>query len=121
MDIPISESIAFGDGENDKEFLAAAGIGCAMKNGRPAAKDAANIITEVNMTVFVVITPIFIPNYRLMFSTYVDFNYDTSIIPYDFCDTNFFLYLLQWTNDEDGVANQLLKLESDGKFFYQQK
>ena len=53
LDIPISESIAFGDGENDKEFLAASGIGCAMKNGRPAAKDAANIITEVNMTILI--------------------------------------------------------------------
>ena len=51
LNLSISESIAFGDGENDKEFLAAAGIGCAMKNGRPAAKEAANIITEVNMTV----------------------------------------------------------------------
>lgn len=47
LNIPIQETIAFGDGENDKEFLVAAGLGCAMKNARPAAKSAANIVIEV--------------------------------------------------------------------------
>jgi cation transport ATPase len=35
------------DGENDQEMLAAAGVGCAMKNARPAAKEAANVVLEV--------------------------------------------------------------------------
>ena len=47
LNIPIQGTIAFGDGENDKEFLAAAGLGCAMKNARPAAKSAANVVIEV--------------------------------------------------------------------------
>ena len=47
LDLPVQDTIAFGDGENDKEFLAAAGIGCAMKNARPAAKSAANLVIEV--------------------------------------------------------------------------
>lgn len=36
------------DGENDQEMLAAAGVGCAMKNARPAAKEAANVVLEVS-------------------------------------------------------------------------
>jgi hydroxymethylpyrimidine pyrophosphatase-like HAD family hydrolase len=48
LKIPIERSVAFGDGENDKEFLAIAGMGCAMKNGRPAAIAAADIVTEVS-------------------------------------------------------------------------
>lgn len=39
--------MAVTDGENDQEMLAAAGVGCAMKNARPAAKEAANIVLEV--------------------------------------------------------------------------
>lgn len=48
LNIPIANTVAFGDGENDKEFLALAGMGCAMKNGRPAAIAAADIVTEVS-------------------------------------------------------------------------
>jgi hydroxymethylpyrimidine pyrophosphatase-like HAD family hydrolase len=48
LHIPIEKTVAFGDGENDKEFLAAAGVGCAMKNARPAAKSAANIVIDVS-------------------------------------------------------------------------
>jgi HAD superfamily hydrolase (TIGR01484 family) len=47
LDMPVQDTIAFGDGENDKEFLAVAGLGCAMKNARPAAKSAANVVIEV--------------------------------------------------------------------------
>lgn len=47
MGMSTSACLAFGDGENDAEFLAVAGIGCAMKNARPAAKEAADIVLEV--------------------------------------------------------------------------
>ena len=47
LNTPVQDTIAFGDGENDKEFLAIAGLGCAMKNARPAAKSAANVVIEV--------------------------------------------------------------------------
>ena len=47
LNIQINETVAFGDGENDREFLSAAGVGCAMKNARPAAKEAADIIIQV--------------------------------------------------------------------------
>ena len=47
MNIQINETVAFGDGENDREFLSAAGVGCAMKNARPAAKEAADIVIQV--------------------------------------------------------------------------
>ena len=51
LKIPIANSVAFGDGENDKEFLAISGMGCAMKNGRPAAIAAADVVTEVRCDV----------------------------------------------------------------------
>ena len=51
LNIPIENSVAFGDGENDKEFLAISGMGCAMKNGRPAAIAAADVVTEVRCDV----------------------------------------------------------------------
>ena len=38
--------VAFGDGDNDVEFLRYAGWGVAMKNGGMMAKSAANDITE---------------------------------------------------------------------------
>ncbi len=38
--------VAFGDGDNDVEFLQYAGWGVAMKNGGVMAKSAANDITE---------------------------------------------------------------------------
>lgn len=41
----MKDVIAFGDSENDITMLQAAGTGIAMKNGMPAAKDAANMIT----------------------------------------------------------------------------
>ena len=39
-----AETVAFGDGANDVEMLAAAGLACAMENGREAVKDAADLI-----------------------------------------------------------------------------
>lgn len=41
-------TMAFGDGENDISMLKAAGIGVAMENGQPAAKAAANELTQTN-------------------------------------------------------------------------
>lgn len=42
--VSIEHTVAFGDGLNDIEMLEAAGIGVAMGNGHPLAKQAANII-----------------------------------------------------------------------------
>ena len=42
-----NEVIAFGDGDNDKEFLELAGLGIAMKNAKEIAKKSANIVLEV--------------------------------------------------------------------------
>ncbi len=36
--------LAIGDGDNDAEMLAGCGIGCAVANGTPAAKEAASVI-----------------------------------------------------------------------------
>ena len=46
LDIPIAESVAAGDEANDMSMIRAAGIGAAMVNGVPAAKEAADYITE---------------------------------------------------------------------------
>eukprot|EP01041_Mallomonas_annulata_P007774 gene7774-15908_t len=43
LNIPLSEVIAFGDGDNDKEMLQYAGLGVAMKNACEVAKTAANV------------------------------------------------------------------------------
>lgn len=48
LNADISRVCAVGDGENDKEMLAAAGLGCAMGNGSKYAKDAADAILESN-------------------------------------------------------------------------
>lgn len=47
LEFSLEEVVAFGDGDNDKEMLEMAGIGVAMGNAKPAAKDAANIVLEV--------------------------------------------------------------------------
>lgn len=44
MQYDIADVVAFGDGENDKEFLEVAGLGVAMSNARPLAKLAADEI-----------------------------------------------------------------------------
>lgn len=45
LDIPIENSIAAGDAENDISMLKAAGVGCAMCNGSDETKAAADYIT----------------------------------------------------------------------------
>lgn len=47
-DIPLERCYAFGDNDNDKEMLAIAGEGYAMKNGLDVAKKAAKHITRFN-------------------------------------------------------------------------
>ena len=44
--ISIEDCMAFGDGENDLSMLKGAGIGIAMGNGSPSAKEAADYVTE---------------------------------------------------------------------------
>lgn len=45
LDIPIEDSIAAGDEENDLTMIEAAGVGVAMANGIPAAKALADYVT----------------------------------------------------------------------------
>lgn len=44
--VPIENTISAGDQENDIPMIIAAGHGCAVKNGIPALKDAADYVTE---------------------------------------------------------------------------
>ena len=46
--IPISDTIAFGDSENDIPLLRAAGIGVAMGNAAADVKAAADVVAETN-------------------------------------------------------------------------
>lgn len=46
LSIPLEEVVAFGDGDNDLEFVKMAGWGVAMKNGREVLKGAADEVTE---------------------------------------------------------------------------
>ena len=46
LGIPIRNSFAAGDSENDIPMLLAAGLGCAMANATDACKDAASYVTE---------------------------------------------------------------------------
>ncbi len=41
-----SETMAFGDGENDIAMLEYVGIGVAMGNGKEAVKEAADYVTD---------------------------------------------------------------------------
>lgn len=45
LDIPIEETIAFGDGTNDLSMLRAAGRGIAMKNAKEVVRQAADTVT----------------------------------------------------------------------------
>ena len=47
--IEIDSVVAFGDGENDDEFLRVAGRGLAMKNARPLAMAAADMVLPVSV------------------------------------------------------------------------
>ena len=49
MNVPIEESIAFGDAENDISMLDAAGIGVVMANGSSETKKHADLICPSNM------------------------------------------------------------------------
>ena len=44
MGIPMDEIMAFGDFNNDAEMLAAVGLGIAVKNASPRAKEAADLV-----------------------------------------------------------------------------
>lgn len=46
LGIPMEDTVAFGDGNNDVEMLRAAGTGIAVGNGGEAARRAADIVTE---------------------------------------------------------------------------
>lgn len=48
LKIDLKNTIAFGDGENDIEFLAKAGISVAMGNAKDIVKQNADIITDTN-------------------------------------------------------------------------
>ncbi|PPG28635.1 Cof-type HAD-IIB family hydrolase [Pseudoclavibacter sp. RFBG4] len=45
LGLTLEDAIAVGDSGNDLEMLVACGVGVAMGNGTPAAKDAADIVT----------------------------------------------------------------------------
>jgi len=46
LGVDLDDVIAFGDGENDLEFLQLAGLGVAMRNGRDVVKEAADRVTD---------------------------------------------------------------------------
>jgi Cof subfamily protein (haloacid dehalogenase superfamily) len=46
LGIPVEETMAFGDGDNDAEMIATAGIGVAMANASDASLAAADYVTE---------------------------------------------------------------------------
>ena len=48
LGLDVSESVAFGDGLNDKDMLLVSGRGCAMQNAVPAIRDAADAVIESN-------------------------------------------------------------------------
>ena len=48
LHIPLEECVAFGDGDNDYEFLQMAGKGVAMKNAREVVKEIADEVIEYN-------------------------------------------------------------------------
>ena len=46
LKVPLGAVAAFGDGDNDVEFVTMAGLGVAMSNGRPPCIEAADRVTE---------------------------------------------------------------------------
>jgi Cof subfamily protein (haloacid dehalogenase superfamily) len=46
MEVPLSQVIAFGDGDNDYEFIEMAGRGIVMKNGRKVVKEVADQVID---------------------------------------------------------------------------
>ena len=55
LSIPLSGVVAFGDGENDVEFLQNAGLGVAVKNAKDVAKLSAKLVLEVLLALFILI------------------------------------------------------------------
>ena len=49
--IPIEDTVAFGDMTNDVSILEAAGLGVCLENGSPDAKQAADVITDLSIEV----------------------------------------------------------------------
>ena len=45
LGVPLSRTLAFGDGLNDLSMIRAAGVGVAMGNARPEVRDAADFVT----------------------------------------------------------------------------
>ena len=48
LGVDVSESMAFGDGSNDRSMIEAAGIGVAMANADESLRDIADCITDTN-------------------------------------------------------------------------
>lgn len=48
LGVDISETMAFGDGSNDRSMIEAAGIGVAMANADPSLKEIAGYVTDTN-------------------------------------------------------------------------
>lgn len=46
LNVPLDECIAFGDGDNDIEFIEKSGLGIAMKNARETVKAVADMVTD---------------------------------------------------------------------------
>lgn len=49
LNIPLKETVAMGDSDNDMEMFEFAGISVCMENGSPNCRDAADIITKTNL------------------------------------------------------------------------
>ena len=49
LHIPIEETMAIGDAENDLDIVRTAGIGVAMANGDDCVKNAADFVTRSNL------------------------------------------------------------------------
>ena len=48
LNIPFSQIMACGDGNNDMEMVKRAGLGVAMENGEEALKEIADFVTKSN-------------------------------------------------------------------------
>ena len=48
LELPLERVVAFGDGDNDVEFVSVAGLGVAMSNARPPCRAAADRVTDAD-------------------------------------------------------------------------
>jgi len=48
LGVPVERVFAMGDSDNDLSMIAAAGMGIAMGNAKPAVKEIANAVTLTN-------------------------------------------------------------------------